>query len=460
MDSILAGDPVKKPVKRKYRAYILFSFAIAVILTLFVTGYYQSMSMIKSLSTLRDQSLQVDAVDNLLIELLDAETGVRGYLITGDRDYLERYKDAVEMLDSYLSEVDKSVDHYQHSDAGIERLNILLSQYKTVFKQLVEDKEVGNRINTSNMYLGKLTFDDARNILSTFKARLEFDRLSFYNEVSQRQLYVKLAFFALCTAALALLLWLFFTLQRQTKLQDKIANIVVDENKRLEQQVTLRTAQLTSLAAQLTRISEAEKQRLARELHDDLGASLTAAKMDAAWMATQESNEANDAMRTKSRRLLASLDHAITLKRRMTSNLLPPLLSELGLFEALRSLTEDMERDGYLKVSILLPEVQSELDHETSLALFRISQEAMTNIRKYAQAKNIVLKVQLENDVLVLNISDDGVGFDPDAVNQESFGLTSMQHRAQMIGGSFNIQSTSGSGTRIKVTVPLNNLLT
>lgn len=458
MDSILADEPLKKQVKRKYQAYILFGFAIAVILILFVTGYYQSLSMAKSLSKLSEQSLQVDTVDNLLIKLLDAETGVRGYLITGNRDYLERYIDAVAMLDSYLAEVEKSVNHYQHSDAGIERLYILIGEYKTVFNQLVDDKEEGNRINTSDMYIGKLTFDEARNILSIFKANLKFDRLDFYNEVSQRQYYVKWAVFALCTAALAFLIWLFFTLQRQTQLRDRIANIMVDENTRLEQQVTIRTNQLNRLAAQLTRVSEMEKQRLARELHDDLGASLTAAKMDAAWIQNQDISKTNDTMSAKVQRLLGSLDYAIKLKRRLTSDLLPPLLSELGLFEALRSLVEDVEQDGHLKVSVLIPEDPPELDYETSLALFRITQEALTNTRKYAEAKNVVLKVELNNDSLVLVISDDGIGFDPSAVNEESFGLKSMQHRAQMIGGSFSVNSNQGSGTNIEVLVPLRNL--
>lgn len=113
------------------------------------------------------------------------------------------------------------------------------------------------------------------------------------------------------------------------------------KQERLEAEVENRTRELSDLAEQLTRVAEAEKQRLARELHDDMGASLTAAKMDASWIMAKVGRPqpgSDDKLPQKLKRLMSSLDHAITLRRRLTSNLLPPLLAELGLYEPLHQL--------------------------------------------------------------------------------------------------------------------------
>jgi protein-histidine pros-kinase len=198
-------------------------------------------------------------------------------------------------------------------------------------------------------------------------------------------------------------------------------------------------------------VSEAEKQRLARELHDDMGASLTAAKMDASWIAGRLAESADETLMSRSKRLIGSLDQAITLKRRLTTDLLPPLLAQLGLFEALRSLGEDLASHSETEVSIEIPETQPELDHPTSLALFRIAQEAFTNIRKYAQARHVSLKVTVTDERVFMEITDDGRGFDPAQVGEECFGLDSMRHRARMISANVGVRSAPGQGTAISV---------
>ncbi len=452
-------DPVTRmdqDTQRRHHPQMLFGLACAVILTLFVAAYYQASASIESLATLREQSTRLDAVDNLLIDLLNAETGVRGYLISGNREYLEPYIEAVGSLDKYLRDVGRSVDEFDHLDSDMKQLGTLIGQYKMLFQELIDDKREGWNVDQGDLYLSKLYFDQARQILARFKSHLTFDSSAFFQQATRGQTYTRWAVFAMCTAAFVFLIWLFVTLQKQAVLRKTIVDILAQENEKLDRAVARRTRQLTRLAAQLTRVGEAEKQRLARELHDDMGASLTAAKMDASWLAGKSAEFGDETLIKRTQRLIGSLDQAITLKRRLTTDLLPPLLAQLGLFESLRSLGEDLAQQTEIAVDLEVPEQQPTLDHATSLALFRIAQEALTNVRKYANATRVALNVSVTDDLLEMEVVDDGRGFDVTAVNVECFGLVSMRHRARMIGADIAIDTSPGGGTRIRASLPLN----
>ncbi|MCB1756211.1 MAG: CHASE3 domain-containing protein [Gammaproteobacteria bacterium] len=447
----LAGQTTRQ----SYLSHILFGVAIALILVLFISGYYLSSAVIRTLQTERDHSQRLDSVDNLLITLLDAENGVRGYLLTDNTQYLEPYAEAIKRLDGYMEAHREARQASGLLALDMTKITSLIDRNRKVYEELIENKTENRDLDKLSMYMGSLAFDEIRALLSDFKSRLKQEQSEFFRQAADRQHYVKWAVLALCIMAIGLLVWLFYTWQKQVQLRQRIAAIISDENEQLERVVSERTRQLRSLAAQLTRVSEAEKQRLARELHDDLGASLTAAKMDASWIASRSKNIQDEKLPAKVERLIDSLNQAITLKRRLTSDLLPPLLAELGLFEALRSLGEDLERDGHISVVMEIPEQQPELVHSTSLALFRIAQEATTNIRKYAEASIVTLRVAVDGNQLHLSIQDNGKGFNPDLVHEESFGLKSMRHRADMLNASFDVDTVEGGGTTISLLLHL-----
>lgn len=439
-----------------HREHVLFAIACAILITLFVTAYFQVSSAIQSMHTLDKKTEYLDVIDGLLIDLLSAETGVRGYLITGKRNYLQPYSKAVSDFDLYLDRISNTATEVGISEEVLTELALLIERYKRIFAELIVDKLESENIDNFNVAFGKDIFDQLRLILLNIKKDLEADTSTYYRESLKRQSRARLAFFALCTAAFVLLLWLFSTQQRQAQLRQKLSDVLARENETLEFQVQRRTKQLTQLAANLTRVNEAEKKRLARELHDDLGASLTAAKMDASWISTQMSEADLAPIRDKISRLIQSLDSAITLKRRLTSDLLPPLLSELGLHEALRSLAEDLERDGVFAVETSIPEAEPDFSPDAKLALFRITQEAFTNIRKYSKATIVKLSIERIDDEYLLQITDNGVGFDPRLVSEESFGLVSMHHRAHMIAAELEVDSQLNKGTSIITRVALN----
>ena len=241
------------------------------------------------------------------------------------------------------------------------------------------------------------------------------------------------------------------------ELRERIAGLLAGENQRLDREVRARTIELSSLASYLTNAREAEQAHLARELHDELGALLTAAKLDADWIARKLPQEVREHLDTRISRLQHTLSEGIALKRRIIDDLRPPLLKDLGLIAALKALLEDFAIDGEPIVHTDLPDENTPgLPPEQSLALFRIAQESLTNIRKYAAAKNVWVSLRLDAGVAHLEVRDDGCGFSGAALPAASrHGLAGMKHRVQSHAGKFELQTAPGQGTRISARIPL-----
>lgn len=250
-----------------------------------------------------------------------------------------------------------------------------------------------------------------------------------------------LTFFALTIALFALQ-------QRQARLRDHVTDMIENENVRLESMVQLRTRELNDLA----NAREAARNRLARESHDELGALLSEAKMDANWLLRSLGGRADAGIRERFRRLIDSIGAGIRLKRDIIDDLLLPLLQGLGLVEALHALADNFSGD--IPVHLEVPPEDTELVEARSLALFRIAHEALTNIRKYANASHVRLGLSLADDQVCIWIKDDGVGFDPNMTTITRYGLAGVKHRVLMFAGGFVPTSAPGKGTRGEARMP------
>ncbi len=206
-------------------------------------------------------------------------------------------------------------------------------------------------------------------------------------------------------------------------------------------------------AAWLQRTRETERAALARELHDELGAILTAARLDVAWLAAQPAcHEPALALRLEAlRRVLAQ---GIELKRRIVEDLHPTALTHLGLGTALEQLVASSRQrfEGTLHASI---DPSASPGGESALALYRIAQEALTNVHKYARAGTVRVTLRRARGRAELAVEDDGLGFEVDAVGCGHHGLAGMRHRMLAVGGLLEVRSAPGSGTAIRASVPL-----
>lgn len=213
-------------------------------------------------------------------------------------------------------------------------------------------------------------------------------------------------------------------------------------------------ASLDSLSNFLQTQAEREKALLARELHDSLGGILTPVKMDLAWLESRLGPEPQYTERMK--RLNALIDQGIDLKRRIIENLRPSLLDHLGLASALQWYVDDICRAARLDCKMRISERLERLPGDLEIALFRLVQESLANTIKHASAKAVDLAVDRTETGLRVCICDDGVGIaDPDRARSLSHGLAGMMQRVRSVGGTFDLITQPGRGTRIEVFVPL-----
>jgi protein-histidine pros-kinase len=226
----------------------------------------------------------------------------------------------------------------------------------------------------------------------------------------------------------------------------------------LESQVAKSTAELSELSTSLQRVSERERSSLARELHDELGGLLIAIKMDLAQLKTQVDLSKPD-VKARWERIQSTLSAGIDLKRRVIEQLRPSLLDNMGLIAALKWQAGEICSGAKLALSEHYPEVEPTITPEASITIFRIAQEALTNIVKHAHATQVEVALVLTNDKLVLQIEDNGVGI---ADGQEhvagSHGIAGMKHRLKSYGGQFILEQRIPQGTRLVANLPMRNV--
>jgi len=256
---------------------------------------------------------------------------------------------------------------------------------------------------------------------------------------------------------LLLLLWAMLRYRRQTLVlrarQLELQRLLQVEHDRLEIEVAQRTAQLTGLAQRLQTAREDERNRLARDLHDELGSLLTSAKLDAARIRSRlAAGQAPEALERLAH-LVSTLDSVIALKRRITEDLRPSALSHLGLVATLEILAREFgERSGVAVHCDLHPVA---LAPSCELTAYRLAQEAVNNLSKYAGAKNVWLSLAPQGHQAQISVRDDGTGFDTRTLDASANGLVGMRYRVEAEGGTLSVVSAPGQGTLIRALLPL-----
>lgn len=233
--------------------------------------------------------------------------------------------------------------------------------------------------------------------------------------------------------------------------------VLRDITTRLEREEALRRSnrQLRELSAALESIREEERTRIARELHDDLGQQLTGLRMNLSWVRSRLRVDQTELL-DKVSGLQKQIDMTIGSVRRITAELRPLMLDDLGLFAAVNWLVEDVAKKTGLEIDLLLDEIEPELDDETASALFRILQESLTNVARHAEASSVQVSLARSGERLVLTVVDDGRGMElADQSKPRSFGLIGIRERAYILGGSVSIVSEPGQGFAIEVEVPV-----
>lgn len=229
--------------------------------------------------------------------------------------------------------------------------------------------------------------------------------------------------------------------------------IDVTEARLREEQIARSEARLRELSQHLLTVREEQRTALSRELHDVLGGTLTALKMDIAWL-KKHAAEARMAERIDT--MMALVRDAIDTVRKISSELRPGVLDNLGLLDAIAWEAEKFRERMGIDCRVTLQGAPVELDDAVATTIFRIFQESLTNIARHAQATRVDIDAGEVDGTLLLSVQDNGEGFDPAAADErKSYGLIGMAERSRQVGAILEVESARGQGTRVLLRLPL-----
>jgi signal transduction histidine kinase len=442
---------------------LVASVSIGFVVLLYVVAEFGRLRLITAEDDVRRAQTQLARVVDLYQLLMNAESGHRGYLLTGDASYLEplhRADERIEVLSRELVETFEGQD--ETVAAAIHELGVVAAQ---AMAQMEESVAVHERHGTmEGLWLA--------NTASRHKTMARFRELAGITRDYERAVMVRALDgwereltlaerLNLATLLLGLVLTLIAAtaLARNQRQRAATAAELRRQHDELKSQFDAQAAELNDLARHLQHVQEEERARLSRGLHDELGGVLLAARMDVTWMQQRAAgDDANVRMRLE--RLKQVLDQGIELKRRVVEELRPTLLDTMGLVAALRWQCEETCRRANLRCTERYPDEEPKFNRVGAIALFRVVQEALANVAKHAGASEVDVELELTDQEVIVTIRDNGVGAAPTDLNRpRAHGIAGLRHRIQVLGGRLDISSAPQVGTTVRVRVPLANVM-
>ena len=437
--------------RSRFAAPVALLLGLAVLLTNEI-GHQRALTVIANREALLDARVEVSL---LMREVIAAESGQRGYLLTARPEYKEPYTRAAAQVQSQLAKVAQIYSAWPDRSADVKKLDELTRQRMSELDTTVSMFEGAHTEGWRDVMLtdiGRETMvaieGQARNMARVETARIDDSR----ELLTETLLFSRIGIAALVALSLgALLLYARQARRFDDERLERAAQLRFERD-RLEVEVERRTRDITQIANHLQTAREDERSSLARELHDELGGLLTAAKLDVARMRSRLATAPPEVLERMSH-LVKTLDEGIALKRRIIEDLRPSSLNNLGLKAALEILCVEFAERSEIEVRTKVDELP--LDDAGKLTVYRLVQEALTNVAKYARAASVDVRVRGRGDWAEIDVRDDGIGFDPAAARVAAHGLAGMRFRVQSGRGELKIRSRRGQGTMIHARLPL-----
>jgi len=439
-----------------HRVFVVLTLAVLLNVFALYTAERSYRELHKAAGWVRHTQQAENLVEHVYRLTVDAETGQRGYLLTGDDAFLEPYSQARERISEKVARLRDLVADNPVQAAQLAATSALLA---TRFEQMQRSVTLkrDHREDEIRDYLlsreGKHTMDSLRAALDGMvteeRAQLELRLRTFSENLENARIgFIVEVCINLCLVALGV-----FLLAKDSSLRRRQTQEAAENAARLVHAVHDRTRELAALSHYLQGLQEAERSKIARDIHDELGGTLAAAKIDLRMLADRLGPEHPQDARIA--RIMAGIDAAVQVKRRIIDDLRPTVLDSLGIGVALKRLCAQFTERLGIGCQVKLDDDDLRLSPDYSTALYRIVQEALTNTSKHAQAHQVVVSLRQERNDWVLGVADDGVGIDVAVPRSPmAHGIISMRERARAIGGEFSVRGARGLGTVIEVRVP------
>jgi len=414
-------------------------------------GYRQSSRALADI----DEAQQIRGTLNQILQnMLDAETGQRGFLLTGEAAYRQPYDIAVKQVDGNLATLrqlyaERPAERTQLSELSKHVLRKIAEMDMSVRLRHEGNEDAWKFVMTTDV--GREEMEairaTANELVKTSNATLQAGQLQVMKSL-------QLARVGTGIVALAALIAFFLYLRQTHALRsvgERQQEALQRERNALEDEVRERTASLAELATHLQDVRETERGYLARELHDELGSLLTAAKLDVARLKSRLADSPDAIQRLQ--HLTELLNSGIALKRRIIEDLRPSSLSNLGLVASLEILGREFGERSGLEIEMALEPVS--MDESRQLTIYRMVQESLTNIGKYAEASEATIVLKNYANHVIVEVADNGKGFDAQRMRPSTHGLAGMRHRVEAARGKLTITSAPGQGTRLTAMLPV-----
>ena len=415
---------------------------------------------VEVLRVLRDN---IVVLHELKIDLLQAESAQRGYLLTSRNEYLAPFNLAIKQARSHLKNSEALLNESQITENKSSNLDLLKAisasvEAKSVemmlVVKLVEHNKIAEAHQIVNLDMGRLEMQKFINTTDQFIETLSND---VKVRLVERRNSVNLARVSSISGAIILILLVIMVIQQLLKelaTKSHLQQQALKENADFEVKLKQQTKLLRSMALDYQADVERERQKLSRELHDELGSIFTATKMDLAWCIKKLTDIAPDVAQ-KLAKTTNYVDQGIQYQRHIVQELHPSMISTFGFWPALNALIKDAAERNKWRLTLNLPSETVPLNETISLVTYRIVQESLNNANKYAKASAVSVDVMLDEHHLKLEISDNGIGVDMQSLSGLTHGLSGMRHRVQAIGGHFEMLSNPSQGVLITALIPL-----
>ncbi|MES2499008.1 MAG: CHASE3 domain-containing protein [Pseudomonadota bacterium] len=424
--------------------------------------------------SIKRQDAVISHIRNTIVILQDiktkvykAESAQRGYLYTSRADYLEPFNNALNEARENVRKVETMI---VQSAVGEDQM--VVREWMKIISASLAAKTTEMQVTVNLVKSGK--HEEAMHVVNLddglVETRIFMDHVdtviknqtdNLQTRINERGDTILIARLSIFGGAL-ILIWLVVLVIKQlleeiaikSALQDRVQkeNIIYEE--KLQQQTKL----LRSLALDYQADVERERQKLSRELHDELGSIFTATKMDIAWVMKKMKTvapEIGTEVIDKLRKTSTYVDQGIQYQRHIVQELHPSMLSTFGFWPALQSLINDAAERNQWELTLNLPDENTKLNQTLSLVAYRIVQETLNNANKYAKATKVSVDVIMDEKFIKLEIEDNGTGFDASIINGNTHGLSGMRHRVLAIGGHFEIISSPGQGVLTRALIPI-----
>ena len=396
------------------------------------------------LSAERDRA--VDALQNSLSRAVGAQ---RGFLLTSDAQYLALYNKAVADVEPQLERVRAAYNGTEVAQSDLRDLQLLVGKRLADLAMIRTIQQTQGTATAVDLVKTRVGTDAGQEI------GVILDRLR------QRETDERNAADGYWLSSLSLSHWITLACALSSLLLTGIAaRVIYNDNRHrnsMTDEVEQRTRELVELSTHLQTVAEREKASLARELHDELGGLLVGARMDISW-AEQHLAKNDPDMKQRLGRVQQNLSAGVDLKRRIIEELRPTLLDNVGLSAALRWLLKETCGAAGLKCIESYPDEEPRFKPEAAIALFRIAQDAFSNILKHSQATSVDVSLDLDSDNVMMRIADDGKGIPAGHFTAAaSHGLASMRHRVRGLHGQLDLRSPATGGTVLVVQIPAEN---